>query len=295
MKLKQSILNGIIAGIIDEIGIVEIINEQLGVRAQEKLTSGIIVKSIILNALGFVSRPLYLFPQFFQDKATEHLFGEGILPEDFNDDKVGRVMDKLYQFGLTKIFLLIALTALKKYGVEHKYSHLDSTSISLQGDYALSQTVTPENLELIPIQIVRGHSKDKRPDLKQFLINLIASGDGGVPLFLACGNGNDNDKAKFARVLSNFKKFEKKTEKIAEQKKKAGRFILATNVLENLTPSEILTAYKGQQSCERGFKFLKDPLFFADSVFLKYPSRVETLAMLMGLSLLVYTRLSKTT
>ena len=83
--------------------------------------------------------------------------------------------------------------------------------------------------------------------------------------------------------------FEPKSEKITDQKKKAGRFILATNVLENLTPSEILAAYKGQQSCERGFKFLKDPLFFADSVFLKYPSRVETLAMLMGLSLLVYT------
>ncbi len=60
-------------------------------------------------------------------------------------------------------------------------------------------------------------------------------------------------------------------------------------MLENLSPSEILTAYKGQQSCERGFRFLKDPLFFADSVFLKSPSRVETMAMLMGLSLLVYT------
>ena len=82
---------------------------------------------------------------------------------------------------------------------------------------------------------------------------------------------------------------EEKSEKIESEKKKAGRFILATNVLENLSPSEILTAYKGQQSCERGFKFLKDPLFFADSVFLKYPSRVETMAMLMGLSLLVYT------
>ena len=37
--------------------------------------------------MGFVSRPLYLFPQFFNDKATEHLFGEGIYPEYFNDDK----------------------------------------------------------------------------------------------------------------------------------------------------------------------------------------------------------------
>ena len=64
---------GIIAGIIDEIGIVEIINDRLGIKPQERLNSGIIVKSIILNAMGFVSRPLYLFPQFFDDKATEHL------------------------------------------------------------------------------------------------------------------------------------------------------------------------------------------------------------------------------
>ena len=56
-----------------------------------------------------------------------------------------------------------------------------------------------------------------------------------------------------------------------------------------IVPYELETCYKGQQSCERGFRFLKDPLFFADSVFLKYPSRVETMAMLMGLSLLVYT------
>ena len=42
--------------------------------------------------------------------------------------------------------------------------------------------------------------------------------------------------------------FEQKSEKIESEKKKAGRFILATNVLENLSPSEILTVYKGQQN-----------------------------------------------
>ena len=76
--------------------------------------------------------------------------------------------------------------------------------------------------------------------------------------------------------------------KIEDEKKKAGRFILATNVFKDLSFSEILTAYKGQQSCEGGFRFFKDPLFFADSVFLKYPSRIETMALLMGLCLLVY-------
>lgn len=39
---------------------------------------------------------------------------------------------------------------------------------------------------------------------------------------------------------------------------------------------------------ERGFRFLKDPMFFADSLFLKKPERVMALLMVMGLCLLVY-------
>ena len=40
---------------------------------------------------------------------------------------------------------------------------------------------------------------------------------------------------------------------------------------------------------ERGFRFLKDPLFFTSSVFVKKPQRVEALALLMALTLMVYT------
>jgi len=80
-------------------------------------------------------------------------------------------------------------------------------------------------------------------------------------------------------------------ELIAENKNASGRFILATNILDigKLDASEILRIYKQQQSCERRFRFLKDPLFFADSLFVKNPERVETMMMLMGLYLLVYT------
>lgn len=60
---------GIVAGLIDEIGIVEIINSKLGVNSREMIAAGILVKAILINGLGFVSRPLYLFHQFFDDKA----------------------------------------------------------------------------------------------------------------------------------------------------------------------------------------------------------------------------------
>nr|WP_157816832.1 hypothetical protein [Nostoc flagelliforme] len=71
---------------------------------------------------------------------------------------------------------------------------------------------------------------------------------------------------------------------IAIETKRAGRFILATNVLdaEELSNDDILREYKAQQSTERGFRFLKDPLFFTSSVFLNSTERVAALAMVMG-------------
>ena len=86
---------GIIAGIIDEIGILEKISEIFLIDSREKVNTGEIVKGTILNGLGFVWRTLYLFPQFFEPKVIEYLLGAGIEAEDLNDDKIGRVMDRL--------------------------------------------------------------------------------------------------------------------------------------------------------------------------------------------------------
>lgn len=71
------------------------------------------------------------------------------------------------------------------------------------------------------------------------------------------------------------------------------RFILATNELDTskLTHIELLKAYKGQGKVERGFRFLKDPLFMASSIFLKSPKRIMALMMVMTTCLLVYAAL----
>jgi transposase len=47
----------------------------------------------------------------------------------------------------------------------------------------------------------------------------------------------------------------------------------------------ILKEYKSQQSTERGFQFIKDPLFFVLRVFLKSTKRMMALAMIMTLAL----------
>jgi transposase len=85
-------------------------------------------------------------------------------------------------------------------------------------------------------------------------------------------------------------KAEMNTEEIERRRKEAGRFILATNIESEseIYPAEILEIYKNQQGCERGFGFLKDPMFFADSFFVEKPERVETILFLMSLCLMVY-------
>ena len=80
-------------------------------------------------------------------------------------------------------------------------------------------------------------------------------------------------------------------ETIEHLKRSKGRFVLATNELETtlLDDATLLEVYKAQNiSVERGFRFLKDPLFFAHSLFLEKPQRIMALLMVMGLSLLVY-------
>jgi transposase len=70
-------------------------------------------------------------------------------------------------------------------------------------------------------------------------------------------------------------------------------FILATNELDEraLSPQELLARYKGQKHAERGFRFLKDPLFLASSLYLKKPQRIMALLMVMTVCLLVYAAL----
>jgi transposase len=100
-----------------------------------------------------------------------------------------------------------------------------------------------------------------------------------------------HDKSSSSLIFKVQAKLELYASVVARITKASGRFILATNVLDagELNPDEMIVKYKEQQAAERGFGFLKDPLFFTNSVFLKSPERIEALTLVMGLCLLVYT------
>ena len=167
--------------------------------------AGSLVKAMILNGLGFVSAPLYLFSEFFVGKATEHLLGEGIKPEHLNDDRMGRALDSLSNQGLTPLFTNIAMLAHQRFNLSTKSLHLDSSSLSLEGNYEIeSSDQLSESIG--GVKITYGYSKDHRPDLKQFMMDVICTGDGDVPLFMRIGDGNESDRAIFAQLIEQFKR-----------------------------------------------------------------------------------------
>ena len=67
-------------------------------------------------------------------------------------------------------------------------------------------------------------------------------------------------------------------------------FVIGTTVSQDeLNHVETVQAYKNQNtSIEQGFRFLKDPLMFTSSLFVKNTKRIIGLLMVMTLALLIY-------
>ena len=449
--------HGIVAAACNELKIAERINERIFSKDPRRVIQpGTSVVAMIINALGFTNRRLYLTPQFYQSKAVEHLLGDGVNAEDLNDHCLGKCLDEISAYGVTKLYGETVFELAIEHNLLGDYAHLDSTSFVLQGNYN-SESETKEVIE-----VKYGYSKDHRPDLKQVMLSLSMTGDANIPIWMEPQDGNSSDRSSFHSTIANVRLFqeqlklkhdfiwvadsalytadkllshnnllwvsrvpenikdcsaileyddsqfnwmlgedgyscsevcsnyggiqqrwiivssqqaynrEKKTfdkflqkqeeqaqkdiwhlgneifncaqdaanqaaelqkkykyltlnisivtvemhvkkgrpvkgsEKIvkgykviiettrntvviARQLRKKGRFIIATNNLnQELSGLSILSEYKDQQCVESGFKFLKDPWFMIDSFYVKKPSRIAALMMIMTLSLLVY-------
>ena len=181
---------GLIASVIKDLGLIDMIDTRLVPDAQEKITSGEAVAGMILNGLGFANRPLSLTPQFFANKPLDLLFRQGIDAEMFNRFKLGRTLDAAYAYSCDLLFEELALSICAQEGIDLRFNHLDTTSFSLTGEYL------PDNDEHA-IRITHGYSKDHRPDLKQAVLELLVSQDGGVPFVSKSWDGNTADTQVF--------------------------------------------------------------------------------------------------
>ena len=177
---------GLIASVIKDLGLIGMIDARLVPDAQEEITPGEAVAGMILNGLGFANRPLSLTPQFFANKPLGLLFREGVRADLFNRFKLGRTLEEVYAYGCDLLFSELAVAVCAQEGIDLRFNHLDTTSFALSGDYV------PDSDEHA-MTITHGYSKDHRPDLKQAVLELMVSQDGGVPLLSKSWDGNASD------------------------------------------------------------------------------------------------------
>jgi len=185
---------GIVAGICQEISLIEQIDTQVK-SSDRKVSCGRGAQAMILNALGFVGRALYLMPDYLHNKPVDLLIDPDLTADDFNDDTLGRCLDDLYTAGVTEVFYKVASHALQVYGIRSRFVHLDSSSFHLHGAYDSDEP------EQEAISVTYGYSKDHRPDLKQVVLQLITHHKSALPTWLEVLSGNSNDKKTFKDTI----------------------------------------------------------------------------------------------
>ena len=193
---------GLVIDIIDQLGITEYIDQELPLDASKGaiVSMGQRVAAMITNGLGFVSSPLYMYPEFLEDKAVANLFGKDITAEHFNDDALGRCLDAIHDYGVDKLFAGLAYRVALNANLCGKSVHLDTTSLSLYGQY---EQAGPE----LAARPMHGYSKDYRPDLKQMLITLATTGPASLPIWMESHSGNASDQVLLEQAAQSMEAF----------------------------------------------------------------------------------------
>lgn len=174
----------------DRMEFVKIIDQSLSCGMQ--VSPGKTILGLVMNVLCGRS-PVYRVEEFFRTRDVGLLIGEEINAKMLNDDAIGRVLDRIYEYGTWKIFSDVSLNACRSFNVKCSEIHQDTTSVSVWGDY---REASDESLH-----IVYGHSKDKRPDLKQFIISLLCV-EGNLPFNAEILDGNASDKKINGKVIA---------------------------------------------------------------------------------------------
>src|SRR5262245_20178449 len=176
----------------DQLGLVSLINHY--VPTEMEVDAGTVVLALVLDTLSGRS-PLYRVEEFFAQQDTALLLGKTVPPQALNDDTAGRVLDRLYDFGTMRLFTACAVRAAMRFALERRYVHFDTTSHSVWGAYQFAET------QDLPFQVTYGYSKDKRPDLKQFVLSTLCV-DRAVPIWGKPEDGNASDKTLNTTLLS---------------------------------------------------------------------------------------------
>ena len=223
VKTEQLGSLGLIASVIHELGIIDKIDERLALNYKKggQVSYGQRAAAMILNGLGFMNSRLYMTTHFFQDKPVEHLLGAKVTAEQLNDDCLGRLLDKIHEYGVTKLYSQIAFSIATEKELLGSRLHMDTTSLLLYGAYEESDDLNflsvgkdiIENCSEKQAEEVKilnpayGYSKANRPDLKQVILSLTQGGAANIPLWMEALSGNSSDQTSFHETARKMRDF----------------------------------------------------------------------------------------
>lgn len=186
----------IIRAYLDALKVPQIIDRALNCKMNN--SPGRVVVGLIVDILTGRS-PLYHLEEFFEHQDLETVIGADMALSAFSDTNVGRTLDRLFQYGTQKLFSEISIEAVKEFQLNTRHVHADTTSVSVWGEYVHSEESDGPTLTY-------GHSKDHRPDLKQFVFSLL-SVEGSIPIFGKTEDGNASDKTINHSILTHISKY----------------------------------------------------------------------------------------
>ena len=174
----------VIAWMCNRPDLTDLINESMPCNTDIDL--GTLVTGMVCDTLSGRS-PLYKVEEFIAEQDTELLFGVRVNPHSFNDDALGNALDRIHQKGTLKLFTEVSLKAASIFNLDTSHCSFDTTSVNVWGDYNSS---SPN--KKAP-HVTYGYSKDKRPDLKQFMVSMLCV-EGNIPISGKMQNGNSSDE-----------------------------------------------------------------------------------------------------
>jgi transposase len=176
----------LVLGVLRRLEVATLIDGLIPPHPAHGLSCGRGVEALVLAILDG-HHALYKVGKRLEERGMVTLLQPGLTRAALNDYRLGHILDALFAANLNQVFSAIALKALEVYAISTPWLHQDTTTILLYGAYE-DEPKSPE-----APHPAYGHSKDGRDDLKQVLLSLGVSGDGGLPLRVGLRDGNHSD------------------------------------------------------------------------------------------------------
>lgn len=199
----------LILGVLRKLEVATIVDALLPPHPDNVLSCGRGVEALLLAILDG-HHALYKVGTRLEERGMIPLLQAGLTSLSLNDYRLGQILDALFATNLNQVFGALALNALKVYAIPTPWLHQDTTTITLYGAYEggkqTRRPTSPPPEQPVPPRPAYGYNKDGHPDLKQVLLSLGVSSDGGLPIRCGVRDGNTSDSTEtpvaFAECLA---------------------------------------------------------------------------------------------